>query len=412
MIEPDGNYPPGTNTVSIAGLRENVDRAALKYMQSKKSVGLAVGVCTGGESHSFPFGSIGSGKPTVPDEKTIFEIGSITKVFTATVLADMHLRNEVRLDDPVNKFLPHFARLPSREGVDVTLRHLATHTSGLPRLPINLRGTRLDAANPYAHYTVEDLYACLAKSRLERRPGTTSNYSNLGFGLLGHILAKAAGTDFETLVKQRICGPLGMVDTAVNLSEDQLHKLAAGHSGRKRVPNWDLPALAGAGALRSTLRDMLRFLRANIEPSSTSLEATIRFAHEIQTERKYRFYRDFGCLAPLVVAGLAGIFAWQSFGLPMWARVASVAIAPAVMFYLWPVGLSTMALGWHVDDMLFDEPVFWHNGGTGGYASYMAFLPKTRHGVVLLANSDREPDSVGRDLLHGLTAKQPGSKSM
>lgn len=408
MIKPDGSEAHGLNTGPVRGLKGSVDSAVDKYTQSKKSVGLAVGIITGGESHSFFYGSAASNSSDALDETSIFEIGSITKVFTATVLADMHLQNEVHLDDPVNKYLPASARLPSRGGVDVTLRHLATHTAGLARLPKNLGGANLDAANPYAHYTVEDLYACLAKSRLKSKPGIKSDYSNLGFGLLGHVLARAAGTDFESLVMQRICKPLGMIDTTIHLSEDQQQRLAAGHSGSKRVPNWDLSTLAGAGALRSSLRDMLHFLGANMEPVSTPLDATLQFAHEIQTERKYRFHRDFGCMAPLVVAGLAGVFAWQSFGFPVWARVGTVLAVPAVMFHFWPVGLSTMTLGWHVDDMVCDNPAFWHNGGTGGYASYMAFLPETSHGVVLLANSNKEPDSAGRKLLQALISKPSG----
>ncbi|MBI2431887.1 MAG: beta-lactamase family protein [Candidatus Hydrogenedentes bacterium] len=408
MIKPDGSQPPGPNTDAVPGLQGSVDGAVHKYMQSKRSAGLAVGVIADGEVFSFFHGSNGRDGSATPDENCIFEVGSITKVFTATLLADMHLRKEVHLDDPVNKYLPASAKLPSRGGVDVTLRHLATHTSGLPRLPENLSGTNFNAANPYAHYTEEDLYVCLAKTRLTSKPGTKSNYSNLGFGLLGHVLAKAAGTDFETLIKQRICKPLGLIDTTIHLSQEQQQRLAAGHSGGKRVLNWDLAALAGAGALRSSLRDMLRFLRANLEPSSTPLEAALNFAHEIQTERKYRFYRDFGCVAPLVVAGLSGVFVWRSFGLPVWARVTTILAIPAVMFYFWPLGLSTMTLGWHVDDLLCDKPVLWHNGGTGGYASYMAFLREPPHGVIVLANSDQEPDSVARKLLQGLPSKPAG----
>jgi CubicO group peptidase (beta-lactamase class C family) len=218
-------------------------------------------------------------------------------------------------------------------------------------------------------------------------------------------LAKAAATDYETLVKQRICEPLRLLDTTITLSQDQQRRLAVGHSGGEAVANWDLPALAGAGALRSTLSDMLRLLRANVEPATTPLERAIRFSHEIQVQRKYRVYRDFGCMAPLIVAGLAGLFTWQSFGLPAWARIAAVLASPGLLFWFWPTGLDTMALGWHVDDLLFDKPVLWHNGGTGGYASYMAFLRDVPRGVVLLANSDREPDSSGRRLVRSLEPK-------
>jgi CubicO group peptidase (beta-lactamase class C family) len=155
------------------------------------------------------------------------------------------------------------------------------------------------------------------------------------------------------------------------------------------------------------MRDMLRFLHANIEPSSTPLGMTFDLAHDIQTKQEYRVYRDFGCMAPLTVAGLVGLFAWQPFGLPIWARVATVFLVPAVLFYFWPSGLDTMTLGWHVADTLCDKPVLWHNGGTGGYASFMAFIPETKQGVILLANSDKAPDSIGRKILAGQERK-PG----
>lgn len=400
MTTTNGSLPPESNADSTCRLYGNVDRAVHRYMQSKKSGGLAVGIFTEGQSHSFFYGSKESNGTTAPDEKTIFEIGSITKVFTATLLADMHLKKEVQLDDLVNRYLPAPARLPSRDGIDITLRHLATHTSGLPRLPDNLGGKNLDPANPYAHYTEEELYACLARCRLKNKPGTKSNYSNLGAGLLGHVLAKAAGIDFETLVKQRICEPLGMIDTTITLSDDQQQRLAVGHSGGQPVPNWELPTLAGAGALLSSLRDMLRFLRANIDPSSTPLKETFRLSHEIQTE--YRIYRDFTFVSLLVVASFAGLFEWQSFGLPLWGRMASVLAVLAVLSHFWPMGLDTMALGWHVEKLSFDKSALWHNGATGGYASYLAFLAQTQQGVVILANSDNQPDPIGRKLLRGL----------
>jgi CubicO group peptidase (beta-lactamase class C family) len=322
MNKPDAAQAPKPLADSTAALRGCVDRSVHKHMQSKLSAGLAVGVIAGEGStaRSFFYGSTAGAGSRPPDDDTIFEIGSITKVFTTTVLAEMHLAKEVDLDDSVNRFLPASARLPGRGGVEVTLRHLATHTSGLPRLPGNLDFKQADPKNPYAHYTVDDLYDGLAKSKLKSKPGTRSEYSNFGSGLLGHVLAKAAATDYETLVKQRICEPLRLIDTTITLSQDQQRRLAVGHSGGEAVANWDLPALAGAGALRSTLSDMLRLLRANVEPATTPLERAIRFSHEIQVQRKYRVYRDFGCMAPLIVAGLAGLFTWQSFGLPACGR--------------------------------------------------------------------------------------------
>src|SRR4029453_3090616 len=135
---------------------------------------------------------------------------------------------------------------------------LATHTSGLPRLPSPF--TPKNPANPYADYSVEDLYRFLSSHELRRDIGSQYEYSNLGGGLLGHVLARRAGMDYEALVRARITGPLGMNDTRIVLTPEMRGRLAAGHNAAlKPVPNWDLPTLAGAGALRSTVNDLLKF---------------------------------------------------------------------------------------------------------------------------------------------------------
>ena len=136
----------------------------------------------------------------------VFEIGSITKVFTASILADMASRGEVRLDDPVAKYLPSSAHIPSRNGRQITLLDLVTQSSGLPRMPSNF--TPRDSMNPYADYSVQQLYAFLSGYQLTRDIGATYEYSNLGMGLLGHALALKAGTSYERLVTRRILTPL------------------------------------------------------------------------------------------------------------------------------------------------------------------------------------------------------------
>jgi CubicO group peptidase (beta-lactamase class C family) len=199
-------------------------------------------------------------QPTAPDGDTLFEIGSITKAFTGTLLALEVADGKLALDDPIRKHLPSEVKVPAKE---ITLLQLATHRSGLPRLPDNLAPK--DATNPYADYGVEDLYHGLETCKLRRDPGTGYEYSNLGMGLLGHVLERRSGRSYEQLVVDRICGPLKMTDTRITLSEDQKRRLAPGHlPTRKVVPNWDLPTLAGAGALRSTANDLLRFLEANL----------------------------------------------------------------------------------------------------------------------------------------------------
>jgi CubicO group peptidase (beta-lactamase class C family) len=389
------------------------------YLDSSQSVGLGIGVVAA-ESDCIVFGGKTSAMHAdQPNENTLFEIGSITKVFTTTLLAQMQIDGELNLNDRVNQHLPPEGRLVCQGGDDVTLLHLATHTSGLPRLPPNLTWGRLVSDNPYVAYSAADLYAGLARCRLKNRPGTRTRYSNFGSGLLGHVLSRVGGADYERLLIDRVLHPLGMHDTAIRLSEEQQARLAPGHAAGKPVPHWDFQVLAGAGALHSTVPDMLRFLRANIDPASTPLRAAIELTHQLQTQFRWKWYRDFGCLGPIACAGLAGLFAWQPFGLPLWARIAIPIVVPGAMLAFWLTGviggIEDMALGWHFDrldndDASADEWALWHNGGTAGFASYLAFSKRHRTGVVLLANSDQGPDAIGRSLLLELVQQKEKEK--
>ena len=225
--------------------------------RARKHVGIVVGVRRGGETTIVGRGRVADDRTRAPDERTIFEIGSITKVFTATLLADMAREGLVALDDPVQRHLPDGVVIPVR-GRPITLADLATHTSGFPRLPEGLlRRALRDGANPYASFTVDDLQAAIPVTKPRREPGRKIKYSNYGVGLLGHVLALRAGTTYEELVAGRITGPLRMTDTSIAVPDDKLDRFAEGHSRRgKPVSNWDLPALAGAGALRSTVSDL------------------------------------------------------------------------------------------------------------------------------------------------------------
>jgi CubicO group peptidase (beta-lactamase class C family) len=220
-------------------------------------------------------GRIRAGGPP-PSADTLFEIGSITKVFTALVLADMVERGEVAFDDPVGRLLPDVT-VPSRNGRAITLADLATHTSGLPRLPGNLDGGSLE--NPYARYRAADLYAFLAGHRLARDPGAQWEYSNLGAGLLGHALSVKAGLSYEALVRRRVLEPLALKDTTITLSADQRGRSATAHDGELRpVPWWDFDAFAGAGAIRSTAADMLVFAAAAMGGETPLKHAFARMA--------------------------------------------------------------------------------------------------------------------------------------
>jgi CubicO group peptidase (beta-lactamase class C family) len=228
----------------------------------RQGVGIVVGVIDPAGRRIIAHGRRDQGDTRTLDGDTEFEIGSITKVFTSLVLADMVLKGEVKLDDPAAKYLPSGVTMPRHDGKQITLVDLDTHTSGLPRLPSNFAPK--DPPNPYADYTADRLYQFLSGYQLPRDPGVQWEYSNLGVGLLGQLLSRRAGYDYETLVKARVLAPLGMTSTTITLAPEEVSRLAFGHdSSLARAANWDLPALEGAGGLRSTANDLLTFLAAS-----------------------------------------------------------------------------------------------------------------------------------------------------
>jgi D-alanyl-D-alanine-carboxypeptidase/D-alanyl-D-alanine-endopeptidase len=315
----------------------------------RQSVGIVVGVIGPERRRVISYGHLEKGDPRALNGDTIFEIGSATKVFTSLLLADMVQRGEVSLDDPVAKYLPPGAKMPERNGRSITLVDVATHTSGLARMPTNFNPK--DLANPYADYSVEQLYQFLSTYQLARDVGSQYEYSNLGGGLLGHVLARRAGMDYEVLVRSRICEPLGMNSTRITLTPEMKARLAVGHNqSMEAVPNWDSPTLAGAGALRSTANDLLTFLAANLGYTKS----------------------------PLAPAMAAMLNVRRPTGVP---------------------GLE-IALGWHIFTTNGKE-IVWHNGGTGGYRSFIGFDPKAGVGVVVLSNASTAAgvDDIGRHLL-------------
>ncbi|MGI5473115.1 serine hydrolase domain-containing protein [Streptomyces sp. CA-132043] len=206
---------------------------------------------------------------------TRFEVGSLTKMFTALLLAEQKARGEVAFQDAAAHYLPAGTHLPAG-GTAITLLHLATHTSGLPRLPPGLLRTALPRllSNPYADFTRADLLDALARTRLRSRPGTRVRYSNFGVGLLGHAMCAAAGgLPYEELLAARILGPLALHHT--NCTPGPTPRAAAtGYwRGRPRPP-FDIPGLPAAGAARSSARDLLTLTRALLLSHGDAVPAT------------------------------------------------------------------------------------------------------------------------------------------
>lgn len=236
-------------------------------------VGVVVGVIDHGKQSIYIAGQSGNARPL--DAHTLFEIGSDTKTFTATVLADMALHGQVHLNDPVSKYLPG-VHVGSMGGTYVTLLNLAEQRSGLPRLPSNMDDVA--GADPYADYSTADLYAFLNGYALTRAPGASYEYSNLGIGVLGQALANRAGVSYPALLKARVFDPLHMTETSVaTVPANDPVQLAVGHADGAPVGPWHFQALAPAGGVRSNVIDMLKYLRCNM--GQGPLARACLFAH-------------------------------------------------------------------------------------------------------------------------------------
>jgi len=229
-----------------------------KRIELQRNPSIMIGVVDADGARYYGYGRLAPGQSNPPDRDTVYEIGSVTKTFTTTLLAEMALSDEVTLNDPVQKYLPDSVQLPEGEQQAITLESLATHRSGLPRLPDNLEPA--DRFNPYADYTVERLYDFLNRYELTREPGARGEYSNLGSGLLGHVLARTTEQDYATLMRERILQPLQMDSTSIALNDSQRARLAPPYAVQNgnliKVKNWDVGILGGAGALRSTAADI------------------------------------------------------------------------------------------------------------------------------------------------------------
>jgi CubicO group peptidase (beta-lactamase class C family) len=304
-------------------------------------VGIIVGIVDGDRTAIYQAGTTGTSRPL--DDRTEFEIGSVTKTFTATLLASMVLDHSVFLSDPVAKYLPTAVHVPSRDGKQITLLNLATQHSGLPRLPTNLDPT---ASDPYATYHENDLFAFLDGYALPRDPGSDYEYSNLGIGLLGDALALRERRSYIALLRRRVLGPLGMSDTATGLDAGQRQRFAIGHTLDGDVaPPWTFDAIAPAGALRSTIRDMLKYVRCNMGQGP---------------------------------------------------------LARACLFAQMPrdtIPGNHIGLVWEIGDV---RPIVHHGGDTAGYHAAVAVSPDHRKGVVVLSNGGLPVEDIA---FHALDAR-------
>ncbi|GAA4533775.1 serine hydrolase domain-containing protein [Amycolatopsis samaneae] len=296
-----------------------------------------------------------SGQPDggKPDGRTVYQIGSITKTFTGLATALEVVRGRRRFSDPLRACLPDWLPVPTWHGKQVTLGDVVTHTSGLPRLPESW-GHRpdIDPRDPYAVFTMRDLADGLRETSLATEPGKVLVYSNLGAALNGQSLALGTEDAYESVIRPRVTGPLGLCDTGTALTREQRGRKAVGHDPAGAVtPDWRFRTCVAEGGLYGTVDDLLRYARAHLAPvpgplgEATELVRRKRFADAQQAIGVYWFLR------PLPGGG---------------------------------------------------REMVWHNGATGGFHSFTGFCPESGTGVAVLTNiarGDNELETIGAGLL-------------
>lgn len=347
-VSADKTTQVSSSNKMLTDMDKQVDEIARPYIQKLNTVGLSIGIIKNGQISTYNYGETARGNNQLPTANTIFEIGSITKTFTATLLAWYANEGKIKLTDPITKYLPDSVKTNIVLG-GITLQQLSNHTSGLARIPENLQFDSAGAANPYKNYNKRLLYAYLKKCKLNSNPGEQYAYSNLGVGLLGTILSQVSGKTFDQMVQEIICVPLGIKNTVQHLSPTQQSNFTKVFSqyGDPTVA-WDFNALAACGALHSTVNDLLVYAKANMNSGADKLGKTFAQTHEVT------YSKD-----------------------------------------------TKIALGWHIIVVDGVEYVF-HNGGTYGSSSFLAFNAEKKLAVVILSNSAESTDVIGTGLIKKL----------
>lgn len=325
-----------------------IDSIANSYLSNPNTKSLAIGVVNNNKINTFYYGQTDATRKTsIPDGNTLYEIGSISKVFTATLLAELVEKGTISLDDSIVKFLPDsVAQNPLIQ--KITFKQLANHTSGLPRLPKNLdKAPKFNAKNPYATYSRKEMFHYLKNVQSENEPGENFEYSNLGYGLLGELIAIITQKSYSQNIKEIISDTLKLPNT-VEKANPKTQKITKVYNAEgQETPIWEWQAMAATGALKSTIHDLLRFAQYQFKLPESTLENAM--AHT----RQFTFY-----LPPNTDIGLA----------------------------------------WHMN-MVDDVLQYWHNGGTGGSSSFIGLVPDKKSAIIVLSNSAISVDEISSKIL-------------
>lgn len=349
-IQLKGNKPVvllSSNLLKTA-LDKKVDSVVRSQWNSKKHVGLAIGLIQSGNQATYGYGTIKVNSGIIPDKQTVMEIGSITKTFAGLLVAQAEQDGKLNIQDDIRKHLSGIYPNLMFNNKPITIQHLITHTSGLPRIPDNLADQPdYSPLDPYKNYNTQMMLDYLQKVKLTTEPGTISAYSNYGTGLLKIILERVYNKSFNLLLEENVLKPFNMKHTFIQVPQDTSLQLANVYDNGHEVLRWQLGDMVTAGGLSSTVEDMLSYLTEQY----SSQNKAVKQSHEVLFKEN-------------TMQGTA---------------------------YLWVV--TTLKNGNHL---------IWHNGGTGGSSSFCGFIQETGDAVVVLGNSTESVDNLAIQLLRAL----------
>jgi CubicO group peptidase (beta-lactamase class C family) len=324
-------------------LQEIINNRSKKELQHRALIGMSIGLIKDNETIITNIGYKNLKTKEVADEHTIYELGSIGKLFTAIMLQIGESRGDFKFDDSLHKHLNGIVQLNQK--CKATLLHLATHTSGFPTIPNMMLNKISNFANPYLDLSISDLHEYLELCEENKNLGNYE-YSNLGMGLLGYIFELKYDKDYETIIKEEILKKIGMINTSISLSKSHYQNIAQGYDDEGNESEiWIDKVLTGAGSFLTNLSDMLKFIRVNLNQEICEISEELQKCH-IPKHKEF------------------------------------------------------VGLGWHIEPSDSNLKIHWHNGMTGGCSTFIGLNKSRQIGLVILSNSTHEITGFGFDLIN------------
>jgi CubicO group peptidase (beta-lactamase class C family) len=333
-------------------LDNTIDTLVGKYINQLNNVGVSVAVLYNGVEQYYNYGETKKGNGILPTFNTAYEIGSITKTFTAALLAKAVIEKKMALTDAITKYLPDSVAANALLQ-NITVQQLSNHSSGFPRVPLSMNFTVTNQNQPYENFSNNHLFSFLKNYTGYKKPNNQYDYSNLAVGLLGVILESVFKDSFENLVKKFIANPLKMKNTNITLKDSSL--LAQGYNDENTpTPTWNFLSLSAAGSIKSTTADLMKYGKAQLEYNNTTISKIFALTHKVTLTKDDK----------------------------------------------------TVALGWHIDNTRNNTAYLHHSGGTYGCRSMLAIIPSKKMVVVVLANNATTGDVLGIQLVEAIANLQ------